>query len=223
MPVSVPPVPTPATTASTAPPVSPDLLRRRRPVRRWIGGVVELAEHEGVWDLPCQSCGAVDRALHALRARRQHDAGAEGAQGDAPFLAHGVRHHQHARVAFDRGDEGEGDAGVAARRLDQHGVAGCDVTASFRRLDHRQADPVLYARGGVPALQLGDDLGGDIARHTVQSDQGGVADQVCDVRGDVHVGSARATQKMNCTRLISTSSSGRSPPFLAPPVNVLWS
>ena len=63
---------------------------------------------------------------------------------------------------------------------------GVDVPASFRRLDHRQADPVLHARGGVPALQLGDDLGGDIARHTVQSDQGGVADQVCDVRGDVH-------------------------------------
>ena len=57
---------------------------------------------------------------------------------------------------------------------------------ALSRLDHRQADPVLHAVGGVAEFELGDDLGGETRGHPVQSDEGGVADQLCDVTGDVH-------------------------------------
>src|SRR3546814_14140498 len=58
------------------------------------------------------------------------------------LAAHLVRDHQHELVALLLRDQGQADAGVARRALDQ-GVAGLDVAALLGGLDHAHADAVL--------------------------------------------------------------------------------
>ena len=75
----------------------------------------------------------------------------------AALEAHGLGHGEDELVALDRGDKGQGDAGVAAGRLDEDGLAGRDFAGLLGGIDHGEADAVLDARYGVLAFQLGDD------------------------------------------------------------------
>ena len=67
----------------------------------------------------CELLGLGDGALHALRARRQHQFGAEKRQHLAALDRHGLRHGRGSARSLGGGDEGERDAGVAGGRLDQ--------------------------------------------------------------------------------------------------------
>ena len=73
-----------------------------------------------------------------------------------PLAAHALGHGQHQLVALGRADEGQRDAGVAARRLDDRRAAGLDPPLPLGVLDHRHADPVLDAAARVERLELGE-------------------------------------------------------------------
>ena len=131
-PVSVPPVPMPETRMSTLPSVSfqisgPGGLEMDLGIRR----IVELLQHVAVRRRREHLLGLRNRALHAFRPGREHDLRAEGAQQHAALHAHGFRHGEDQLVAFDRGDERQPDAGVAAGRLDQHGLAGLNLSRAL--------------------------------------------------------------------------------------------
>src|SRR5213594_4049909 len=93
-PVMVPPVPTPATKASSCGSwarisgavVAVDLR---------VGGIRELLRHVPVGALGEHLLGLADGAVHAFRVGREHERGAVGAQEGAALLAHRVRHGEH--------------------------------------------------------------------------------------------------------------------------------
>jgi hypothetical protein len=119
-----------------------------------VGGVVELLEDVAVGRLGQNLVGFGDGALHAVGTRGEDDFGAEGKQGDTALKAHGFRHGEDELVALDCGDEGQGDAGVAAGGFNEHGLAGRDLAGLFGGVDHRKANAVFHARYGVLASSL---------------------------------------------------------------------
>ena len=161
--------------------VVPDFLGRGAAVNFGIGEVLELLRHHGIGRGAHQFLRGGDRALHALRCRRQDDFGAEERQHLAPLDRHRFRHHQLQPVAAGSGDEGQRDPGIARSRLDQHGV-GIDQARLFHRDDHRRADAVLHAGGGIEIFQLGQD--GRVhalrLRQFAQTDDRRIADCVDD-------------------------------------------
>src|SRR5690606_9882365 len=89
-------------------------------------------------------------ALGHVRAG-EHDLRAHRLEVEDLFPAHLVRDHQDQLVALLLRHQGKADAGVAGGAFDQ-GVAGPDVTALLRGLDHAQADAVLDRAAGVLAF-----------------------------------------------------------------------
>src|SRR5207249_3567415 len=108
-----------------------------------------------------------------------HQPRAIGGQERAGLLAHGVGHREHEPVALDGRHQGQTDAGVAARRLDDRPAAGEDAVA-LRGLDHRPADAVLHAAARVQVLELRPHLRAHALElwHAVQPRHRSRADQV---------------------------------------------
>jgi hypothetical protein len=135
-----------------------------------VGGVLELA-HEverrvGLREL----LGLGDRALHALRARREHELGAERDEHLPPLEAHRVGHGQHAAVPTRGRGEREGDAGVAARGL--HDAAARPQEALLLGVPHhRRADAALHRVRGVPPLDLREHARASALREAPQLDE----------------------------------------------------
>ena len=183
----VPPVPTPEMRMSTLPSVS---FQISGPVvSKWILGFAGLRncwrmKPPGVSRASC--FGHRNRALHALGTGGEDEFRAEGAQQHAALLAHGVGHGDDQAIAFDRGDEGQPDAGIAAGRLDQHGLAGLDLACLLGLFDHADADAVFDARAGIESFELGGDLRLAAFGHFVEIHQGGVADQLGYIICDLH-------------------------------------
>ena len=120
-PVIVPPVPTPATTMSTARAVSRQISSAwSAAVDLRIGRILELLRHEVVAVLGDQLLGHPHRARHALGRRREDQLGAEGLQHPPPLQAHAFGHGHHQLVAACGADIGQADARIAAGRLDDH-------------------------------------------------------------------------------------------------------
>ena len=186
-PVMVPPVPTPATKMSTWPSVSPQISSAV--VSRWISGLAGFLNCCGMkyfGSLGGELLGLRDRAGHALGPGREDQLGAEprssgrrsrlmvsGMVSTSLYAARGAHH-------------GQGDAGVAAGRLDDDGVRP-DQPGRLGGVDHRHADAVLDAVGRVEVLQLGHDLGAGAVGDPPEPDQRRVADQLGDVIRDAHV------------------------------------
>ena len=161
--------------------VVPDLLGRGAAVDLGIGRVLELLRDDGAGDLGLQLLGLGDGALHALRAGREDELGAEEGQHLAALDRHGFRHDEDQAVAARGGHEGEGDAGIARGRLDQ-GAAGLEGAGRLQRVDHADADAVLDAGDRVEELELGQEIGlhAALAADAVEAHDGGVADGVGD-------------------------------------------
>ena len=182
-PVMVPPVPTPATKASTSPSVSFQISSAV--VRRWISGLAGFSNCCGITASGIsldQLLGALHGAAHALGALGQHQFGAEQPQHLAPLHRHRLRHDEDQAIAARRRDEGERDAGIARGRLDQRGDAGVDAAGFLQRVDHGDADAVLDAGDRVEEFELGDEMRRHVLhrRDAVEPDQRRVADRVGD-------------------------------------------
>jgi hypothetical protein len=145
-------------------------------------GVGELVEHRAL-ALLHHPLGEIARALHAALLRREDDLGAEGAHRLAPLDREVLGHDQDHAVTADRRRHGEGDAGVARGRLDQH-VARLDVAAFLGVADHRDRRPILHRAGRVIAFQLCKNkilvIKNLFPWKTLQPDQRRVADEILD-------------------------------------------
>ena len=102
--------------------VAPDLFGGGPAVDLRVGGVLELLGHEVLRVGGGQLFRLADGAAHAFGAGGQDQFGAVGTQQHAPLLCSSFGHDQDAGVAAGGGDHGQGDAGVAAGRLDDDRV-----------------------------------------------------------------------------------------------------
>ena len=140
-----------------------DLGARRAVVRVGVRRVGVLERHVdvgvGVGQLARQRDGAVGAEL----ARRPDDLGAVHAQRVGALGRRRLRHHGAQRVAADAADHGQGDAGVAARRL-QHHLARLELPVGLGRLDHGARDAILDRAGRVHHLELREQAGAALRR-----------------------------------------------------------
>jgi len=165
--------------------VAPDFLGGRAAVHVRIGDVGELLRDEGVPMFGGDAVGRFDGSNHALLAGREDQLRAECAQNLAPLLAHRLRHGDDQVVAALGADHRQGDASVAAGRLDDERIR-ADVPLAFGGLDHGQADTVFDALGRIGVFELSQDGRRGVLGDAVEAHQRRVADKLGDVGGDVH-------------------------------------
>jgi hypothetical protein len=120
--------------------------------------------------------GPGDGASHAFGAFGEYQPGTIGHQQLAPLQAHGFRHRQGQGNTRGSGDEGEGDAGVAAGRFDQF-LARAQQTTLLGIPDHRRADAALDRIGRIASLDLGEKTGRGAVGDAVELDQRRAADR----------------------------------------------
>ena len=156
--------------------VGPNLRPGGLKVNFGVGRIVELLRDKAIGCLGENFLRLGDCALHAFGAGGQDELCSEGAQQDAALRAHGLRHHDDQPVAFHRRDECQSDPGVAARGLDQHGLAGMDLARFFGFGDHADADAVFDAGARIEALEFRDDGGADAVGHAVEAHQRSMPD-----------------------------------------------
>ncbi len=185
----------------------PQLGTGRRLVGGGVGLVVELVGEHGVRRLvgdPLRHHDVVVRMVGRHGGRGHNHLGAERLEQTDFLLRHLVGHREDALVAFDRGGDGQADARVAARALD-NGAARLEAALALEALDDRNADPILDRPARIENLGLGEHRGPDPAREAVEPDERRPADGVENgvVRGpvalDARHGLARDGGGLNCT------------------------
>ena len=154
-----------------------DLGARARLVHLRVRRVVELAGHEAAGVVCEDPVRLLDGALHELLARRQHEDRPVVLEQAPALEAHVVRHGEHEPVTLHGGHEGEADAGVAARGLDDR-VSGLQRALLLGRFDHGEGDAILRAPGGVEALELDHDLRRALRDHATETHHGRRPDEV---------------------------------------------
>src|SRR5690606_3175172 len=127
--------------------VAPDLRPGGLVMGQRVVRVGKLVQHPAL-ATRLHRLGQVTGAFHALFLAHPDQLGAVGAHGVLALLALVRRHDQLHAVAAHRRRHRQGDAGIAAGRLDQH-VTGADIAARLRLDDHVQRRPVLDRAGGV--------------------------------------------------------------------------
>ncbi|MNE18208.1 hypothetical protein D3C80_1112300 [compost metagenome] len=139
-----------------------DFGTRRLEVSLRVGVVGELVDEVAARNLLGQALGHVGIvfgvAVRHVRTGQAH-IGAHGAQVLDLLLRHLVGDDQQDVIALLLADQGQGQTGVARRRLDD-GAARLQPARVFSRLDHRQGDAVLDRAAGVLALQLQEQAAG---------------------------------------------------------------
>jgi hypothetical protein len=121
----------------------------------------------------------ISSALHALRALGEHELGAVGREELAPLDRKGLGHREDDPVALGGGHRREGDAGVAARRLDDD-RAGLELAGALSVLDHGQSDSILHAREGIEGFELAQEGDARLRPQCPKLHEGRVADEVGD-------------------------------------------
>eukprot|EP00906_Rhabdomonas_costata_P011341 RCo016105 len=136
----------------------PDLRSRRQLMDPGIGRVLELHRHEVLSGVRRHNLlGLRDRPLHPLRSLRQHQVRPEGLH-DLPALnGHTLWDGQDALVTPSRGDEGQGDAGVARSGL-HDGHPGFQHAAVLGVPHQPGTQPALHGVCRVAALDLHQDF-----------------------------------------------------------------
>ena len=166
--------------------VAPDFFSRRLAVDLRIGRIVELLGAPSARRLGFDLLGDPQRLREAFRPRSEDKLCAESLQQFPALDGERVRHDQDALVAFRCGDERQADAGVATGGFDDRVLAGFDLAAFFRVVDHGNGDAVLDRGEWVEGFEFDDHLRPP-AEDAMQSDHGRVADQLCDVVVDLAV------------------------------------
>ncbi len=157
----------------------PDLRSRRARVRLDVVLVGELPGEEGSIRRRRESLppGGCCRGIRPPLSAHERDACAEAADQVDPLLAHPVGHEDAAPGVPERApDRGEGDAGVAARRLDDR-IPRPKGAALVAHAQDVERHPVLDAPGHVEILGLGVDDAGSAVELEVDGQQGRVPDQ----------------------------------------------
>ena len=147
-----------------------------------IGEIGELVGPPGAGDLAGQAVGDAVVAVRRVGrhvGRRDDDLGAVGLEQQDFLARHLVGQHEDAAIALDGGDQGQADAGVAGRGLDD-GAARPQPAALLGLVDHRQADTILDAAAGVHRLDLDADRGRHVGRQPPQPHQRRPADRLQD-------------------------------------------
>jgi hypothetical protein len=101
--------------------------------------------------------------------------GADHAQKVDLFLTLRFRHHDDAAIAARIAHQGQADAGIAGRALDQR-AAGLQVTARFGAEDDGLGSAILHRAAGVHEFRLAQDVAAGGRRGTLQADQGRLPD-----------------------------------------------
>ena len=117
--------------------------------------------------------------------RHLDELGAAQAQRVLLLLALRLRDHDQRAVAAGVRDDGEADAGVAGRRLDDE-AAGLELAALLGFEDHLPPGAVLHRLAGVHELGLAEDRAAGLLRGAAEPDQRRVADRGDDVVADGH-------------------------------------
>ncbi|EPY36761.1 transcriptional regulator [Strigomonas culicis] len=123
-----------------------------------------------------------DGALHAEGRGGEDELRAEDAQQAAALQRHGLRHRDDDAVAAHDAELRQGHTGVAARRLDDDGLAGDQLAVLLGLVVDGEAKAVLHGSHRVLALELEHNLGlGVVELAEVQAR--GVADELVEVLG----------------------------------------
>ena len=180
LPISVPPVPRPATKAAIVVELLEDLGRRAVVVGGRVGLVAVLVGHV----VARVGRGHVerhrDRAVGALVARRVDDLRAVHLQQLGALGRDVLGHHDLERIALARADHRQRDAGVAGGRLEDR-LARADRALLLGVLDQRARDAVLDRARRVVRLELGPDAHAGLGRQALELDERRVADRLHDV------------------------------------------
>ncbi|VTR64010.1 hypothetical protein DESC_120102 [Desulfosarcina cetonica] len=156
----------------------PDLHRRSKVVGLPVGRIVVLIGHEiGVGIFAGQAVDLLDGAVGTQVAGREQNIGPACAQDLLAFDAGRLAHGQQQRVALDRTDHRQADAGIAAGGLD-NGLAGFEFSRTLAGFDHRQGRPVLDRAAGIEVLQFCQDAHLRVGIEVADFHQGGVADVI---------------------------------------------
>ena len=101
--------------------------------------------------------------------------GAEALQDLDPLGARALGHAEPHRVPFGCADHGDGDAGVAGRRLED-GLARREVAALLGPGDHAERRPVLDGPARVAPLQLAENVDARLGARVHELDEGRAPD-----------------------------------------------
>jgi hypothetical protein len=151
-------------------------------MKPWVGGIVELIEHNGIRDLGQQLLSAQHGIAHQ-DAFGQHHFGAQESQKGDTFHGHRVRHGQDDPVSADGRSEGDPDAGVATGGFDNRHAWPQDAPL-LCVLDERDPEPILDARAGIAHLELRNHTSREARGEARQFYQGRATDRGSDVRRD---------------------------------------
>jgi hypothetical protein len=173
--------------------VAPDLLGRRPAVDRRVRLVFELPCENGARPLGGDALRGLDGLGHALVRVGEDEFGAVRLEQGAALLRHRGGHREHHLVAAGGADERQGDAGVAARRLDD-GAARLQLAGLLGRLDQGVAETVLHRRAGVVELELDEDLGVETLGQCVETHQRRLTERGGDVGVDAGHGCSQVSR-----------------------------
>ncbi len=192
-PASVPPVPTALTKPSTLPSVCSQISGPV--VRTWTSRLATLSN----WLAKIAPCGCSRASRSAIRAGDLHvivvapvgrrrdldERRAERAERVLLLLALRLRDDDHRLHAERIADDGQADAGVPRRPLDDD-PAGPKLALVDRVGDDSERRAVLHRMAGVHELGLAEDGAAGFLRRAAELDQRRVADRGEDGVADVH-------------------------------------
>ena len=114
------------------------------------------------------------------RRRHQHEFGTQRPQRVLFFAALRFRHHDDGAIAARAADNGETDAGVAGRALDDD-TAGFEHPPCLGILDDAECGAILHTAAGIEKLGLAEDRRTGSRTRPFQLDQRRIADQRDDI------------------------------------------
>ena len=135
---------------------------------------------------PARGRDIMIRRAGLCRNRRNHHVRAERPQIARLFHRGFVGHHKDALVASDRRGDRQTDAGVPRSRFHDR-AAPLQNSGALSRVNHRDADTILYREAWIEILHLGENQRLQSLVQTIEFDQRSMADQAEHVFVIVHV------------------------------------